>query len=417
MTSPQTTASPEPRDGEHESRTTSRDCTAPREAGELEIRAIKVHDLETFARATLASLQSGEVVPMSLSRACAQAKNPYADDGDVGLLVAYQGGRCIGYLTLLPGMLRISGRLEKIYRLSATYVAPQFRSTGAGGMLMLRALALRKDLVATEFSEDMARVYEALRFKPLGPLPYLMANFTPLNPAGMALRGVRRVIRTITTPRTTLLDGLIRAADSVWKKLLYLVLSLASRRLRREITAKRVDRVFDSTLDAAQDAAAPVRFFRGQAEINWMLSDRWVATDPARATAGYYFRDHDPLFEYIVLEVYGRNDRHYKGFVVLRTDGTAERRNITVFDYHFRDAADQRYLLPLALEQARRFLADVIKLPLRSRAALGGSRLTHRLFCEVERTYFCHTSGPRSPLRAALDRLELAFPDGDVSFA
>ena len=71
--------------------------------GAVEIRAVKVRDLDTFARETLAALRPGEVVPISPSRARAQTRNPNADPEDIGLLVAYQDGRCLGSLGLVPG--------------------------------------------------------------------------------------------------------------------------------------------------------------------------------------------------------------------------------------------------------------------------------------------------------------------------
>ncbi len=103
-----------------------------------------------------------------------------------------------------------------------------------------------------------------------------------------------------------------------------------------------------------------------------MLADRWVVTDPGEAVPGYYFRDHDPNFGFIALEVTDRADGRRLGFIVMRTDAIHGPRTITVLDHHFVNPADERCLLPLAVEQARAFRADRIVLPTRLPRAGGG---------------------------------------------
>lgn len=385
--------------------------------GRLTIRCIKVCELEDFARTSLATLEPGEVVPTSMARAAAQTKNPCADSSDVGLLTAHLDDRCIGYLTLVPGLLRMRGAVAKVYRLSACYVPPHLRSTGAGGMLLLRALGLRRDVMVTGFSDDVRRLYEALRFKPLGPLRYLIAEFKNANLIGMLLRGFRKLSRTLGLAHTKLLDHAIDASDRTFKTVIYALLTRALGRIRRGVIVQRVDQIRDDAFEKVLDTSAPVRFARTSAEINWMLRERWVVTDPQRATPGYFFSDFDPLFDYVALELYGATDRDYKGFVVFRQDGACERRNLTLFDYHLKDQADIQLLFPIALEVGRGFLADVIAAPPHAEVSVQMCRLLALFVRRAERPYFCFPSGRDSLLARAAEHVELSLADGDLAFA
>ncbi len=106
--------------------------------GAVEIREVKIRDLDSFVRESIAALRPPEVIPISPSRAGAQARNPHADPDDVGLLVAYREGRCVGTLGLVPGLLRAGDRLEKVHWLSAWYVPQEYRNTGGGAVVVPR---------------------------------------------------------------------------------------------------------------------------------------------------------------------------------------------------------------------------------------------------------------------------------------
>ena len=58
----------------------------------------------------------------------ARTGNPDASPDDVGLLLAYQEGRCVGTLGLVPGRISLGDRVETVDWLSAWYVPPEFRN-------------------------------------------------------------------------------------------------------------------------------------------------------------------------------------------------------------------------------------------------------------------------------------------------
>ena len=385
----------------------------------VEIRHIKVRDLDSFARETIAALRPGEVVPISSSRAHAQARNPHADPDDVGLLVAYREGRCVGTLGLVPGVLRSGERLEKVDWLSAWYVPPEYRNTGAGERLLLHALGLRRNLAASDFSEQAGKVYEAMRFKPLGPLRFVTADLSRFNVLGLPFRALAKAVRKLRPTWADLLDRSGRAAGRPSKALLLNWLFVATAADRRRYATRRIDRIDVAAveLDADRDRRGPVRFERPPEVINWMLADRWVVTDPGEAVPGYYFRDHDPNFEFVALEVTDRAVGHRLGFVVLRADAIHGPRTITVLDHYFVNPADECCLLPLAVERARAFGADRIVLPPACRAAVEASPRLRPFFRVAERPYRLRLARADEALSRDLDRITLDLSDGEVPFA
>jgi hypothetical protein len=383
----------------------------------VRLRRVTLRELEGFASDALEGLRPGDVVPTTPSRARAQAANPDADEGDVGLIVATQGDRCVGFLGSLPGKVKVHGRFEKVNWLSTWYVAPEWRKTMVGASLLLSALALGSHTAATGFSEQSGRMFQGLRFQPLGPLRYLVADLARFNLPSLPFRALRRAAVNRGRRRTPVLDRLVDAAGWWLKAPLYALLGAATRPLRRPYTTRRVTRLDDTSFESARDQDAPVRFFRGRDTVNWMLRERWLVTDPGQATPGYEFSDYDPLFDLVALEVRGASDGTYRGFVVLRVDSQYGRRSVTVHDHFFADPADRRVLLPLAVEQGRSVLADRIVLPEECVPAVNASPLVRWLFRTAERRYYCRTAGNDSALAAHLGEITLDLSDCDIPFA
>jgi GNAT superfamily N-acetyltransferase len=385
--------------------------------GHIKIQCIKIKDVYDFTCKAIDSRKPGEVVPASRWRSLAWTRNPYADRDDVSLIVAYRNSSCVGYLGLMPGRMWIKGRFEKVYWLSTFYVPKELRHTAVGAMLVMRALALRKDILAINSSLEAAQMYEALRFKPLGPLYYMSATLTRYNILGFPLRAIRKLLHKLAGRPTRVLDGLIRTADWLFKKLVYAPLGTKITPILTEILTKRVEQINDRSFERHQHGMGSMRFVRSPDVINWMLKDRWVTSNLLERTDGYFFSDFDPLFHFRAFEIYGEKDRRYKGFMVLRIDEKFEKRTVTVFDHFFYDPSDYRYLLPVALEQAKNVLAGEINLPQECRDSIQQWWLLRWLFRKAECAYFYYPAGANSPLNGALDEIKLDLSDGDMAFA
>ena len=98
----------------------------------IRIRKIPIKELGRFAERYFSGGTAGRVVPLSRLRAAAHAANCWADDDDIGLVVAMCGDECIGYLGLMPGMLKVNGDLFKIHWYTTWFVGPAARQTARG---------------------------------------------------------------------------------------------------------------------------------------------------------------------------------------------------------------------------------------------------------------------------------------------
>ena len=185
---------------------------------------------------------------------------------------------------------------------------------------------------------------------------------------------------------------------------------------RRQIEIRRVDAFHGSFFEDHAGNGYAVGLFRSAEVVNWMLNVKWVTTDPQEATAGYHFQDYAPLFEFVVVEIYGRSNHEYKGIAVLRVDENVDdaTRTLTVLDTHFADPGNATLLLCVAIEQGRHFRVDRIKLPRACQSVVSRSRILRRLFQQAQRANFYHFSDRRS---SCLDQFEPQLADGDTGFA
>lgn len=102
---------------------------------------------------------------------CLVFDNPNAQREDVALIVALNGPIIVGRLGLYPGKVIDNGKLTKVYWLSEFSLKDEYKATGAGGMLLLKALSLKTPLLACGApSSELEKVYLKLGFKRLGPL-------------------------------------------------------------------------------------------------------------------------------------------------------------------------------------------------------------------------------------------------------
>jgi GNAT superfamily N-acetyltransferase len=383
---------------------------------QITIECVKVKELYSYTCNLLDSLKPDEIMPISKHRALAWSNNPYADGEDYSLVVGWSEGQCVGYVGMFPGILRLHNRDEKIYWLSTWYVSPKFRRSGMAVKLLRRVFELGYDLCVTYFSGEVKKITEKMG-RYMGPLQYWSGDITCLNPLALPLRKIRHIVRSLRLPGTAWLERLIKVTKEPGKNLLYVCLMVATCRRRLQISTRRVKQIKDFSFEIDQNSSFPVRFFRGTAVINWMLNNPWVVTDPSEQTPGYWFVDYHNIFEFIALEIYGRRDGAYRGFVVMRVDTVSHIRNLTVFDFHFKNPAYQRYLIPLAIQQARIFRVDQINLPEESQPDLEGPKLIRRLFRSAERGYLCRPKDDQSPLNQALGEIKLSLADGDTPFA
>lgn len=97
--------------------------------------------------------------------------NPHAKKDDLALILALDGQKVVGRLGLFAGRLLYERENLRVYWLSEFVLQNAYKTTGVGGMILLRVLAQRIPLLACGApSEELEKVYEKVGFKRLGPL-------------------------------------------------------------------------------------------------------------------------------------------------------------------------------------------------------------------------------------------------------
>jgi hypothetical protein len=265
---------------------------------DVTIRAVRTNELLEFYEK--AAWGYG-VRPINALRAKAQAHNPHADPQDVVLLAAFEGGRCVGYLGLVPSLALVGGGgRAKVYWLSAWFVEPGARATSAGALLLLRAMGLGYDLFACGMSRYSLAALKAMRFSEMKPLSFdrlvldrqIAAATAPLRAARRAIRvlggNVHMAHRAIDLARTRLkfLKG------PLWMRMAASVGEHPARFIP-------VDRVRSSLIPEAEQTGC---LYRGVETVNWMLSFPWVPIGEDRSDRDYHFLARRDLHQYLVFQ-------------------------------------------------------------------------------------------------------------------
>lgn len=385
---------------------------------EIRLQCVKVKELYEFAVEASRDAQADDVIPITVHRALAQMKNPYADGDETGLLVARMGSQCIGYIGILPSRLRRGDQLSKIQWLTTWYVAPAFRATGVAQQLLMSAVSTR-DTVGTGVSPPAEKVYRRLGFREIGPLPYSILDVQRFNFLALGPRLAQKVLPRLGIGAGTFEPALRlskRAFDAVGKRVVYWSLMPEESACLAEIDAREVSRI--DPVSPGQLNATVAEFYRCPKVINWMLQYKWVLglEEAGASTANYCFAGVRHLFKYIALNVYSSNDGTYKGFVVFSVSSERCRTVLKVLDSHFLNAEDRKYAFWLAVQRARTHRADAIEFPT-DMACYAKQTLIGRLgLRKASRIYFSWPENPKSPLAVSLPEIGLHYCDGDTAF-
>jgi len=390
--------------------------------GQIEIQKIKVKDLYEFACRTIDKTKPYNVLPLTKHRALAHTKNPYADENDIGLLVASVGGQCIGYLGILPGLLKKGNQFSKVYWPSAWFVSSEFRGRSVGSNLMRSALSTKVDFAITGMSKDSEKVCRHLGFREVNPLNYYVINISRINILIPAFKLLRKILRKggISLQITNLP---VRFAEIIFrpiKKFLYTALMRGQKTVMGDISYKEVEKIQESGVNKGTgQEASSTEFYRDTNIINWMLRNKWVleADKREKTSSNFHFSDAFNVFRYIALNVYSSgNEEERKGFLVLSVASNDFRTTLKVLDYHFPNRADYKYIAFLALKYAKIYAADYLVFPDCLEPYFKKGFLPRLLLCKRMRTYLFHPKDENSPLAASLRNINIKYCDSDIAF-
>lgn len=387
----------------------------------IRIEKIKTKDLYVYSRRVYEATERKGFIPVSKTRALAHSKNPCADVNDIGLIVAYKGDQCVGYLGLMPGLLKTGGQTSKIYWISTWFVPPEHRKTSIGLSLILSAFSLKYDLVVCNMSEQAEGVYRGLRFQELGPLNYFVINVGSLNFFNLALRVIRKIFFKIGV-KFEVPDAVIGLSDLVYfplKRIIYGILLYMHRKCGDDIDYEVVSEVHKCNRRLQHNSTAS-EFYRNSDVINWMLQNKWTQDlDKVEfADLNYYFTEIGKCFQYITLAVYSSIGREYKGFLVISFSVHKFDAVLKILDYQFLNNEDQKNIVFLALKYASIYGANSIEFPedLLNSSCVRNGLLSRVLLRQKKRVYLCHPKNGHSALASSMHDMRLNYCDGDTPF-
>jgi GNAT superfamily N-acetyltransferase len=394
-------------------------------ANEIRFEHIKVGELPAFADRIIRKSAPGQFVPITRQRAIAHANNPYADDDDVGLLVAVdEEDEVVGYFGILPMLLRVDEALFKTHWFTTWSVSPKVRGRGVGTLLMKEALKLDLDYLIVG-SIHARRVCEKFCFWEREPLRYYwidMSGMVNLNPLTWLLRLFRKVVHllnvkkeiSISTPMIRWFDRMI---SPLTKTFFYWVLSRNLAGVFNEFSYQEVSQIRPD--QPAQANRPKVELHRGIEAVNWMLSYPWIveAGNSPTENMDYYFSDARPLYRNIAIEVTHPVDGAYQGYIVFSVSEKEDKIVVKTLDFRLSDASHYPYILALAVHYGKLNNADTIEIPDEVAIPLKMSLQGRLLLQTKTRIYQCRPKSENSPLAGAWYDIIRHLYDGDMAFS
>ena len=182
--------------------------------------------------------------------------NPHAQKDDLALILALDGQKVVGRLGLFAGRLRYEGESVRVYWLSEFVLQNAYKTTGIGGMILLKVLALRIPLLACGApSEELEKVYEKVGFKRLGPLKRFVYFY-----------------RATVVARHYLNSGfLTRTISSMANPALALYYSFRRPRIKQTFTYKNVKQ-FDNAISSLFESERRNYCVKDALMLNWVLN-------------------------------------------------------------------------------------------------------------------------------------------------
>lgn len=380
----------------------------------LVLEDVRVKDIEAFAQRETKAAPWGATIPISVSRAHAWANNPHADPEDVVLIVGRIDGYCAGYIGLVPALLQIHERVERIDWVSTFFVPPELRKRAVGYYLGRRTSRLGRPLAVVEPTRVARQFCLAARFKPLRTLTYFELDLLRgRNWLGLPLRAVRRIL----LDRKRRVPGSVDAAIAeCGRPTAYLLLSWLLSIVQHKLGRWRITRLDQLPVDANPATAGDVHFVRDRAVLEWMLRYPWVTTTRADKSAAYFFDDYRDESFHRVYQIREAEDSEAQGWAIVWFTVRAQQRALHILDYELHTPRASSALLTLALREARKHRANRICIPNVCDLDLQRLGRVGRLFSKKTRRFFLRPSD-ESITGTIVEDLCVSYADGDLGFA
>jgi len=388
----------------------------------MKITPIPVRDLLPFAERVIGDAKPGQFIPITMQRAAAQAKNPYAAKDDTALLVAVDDDEeIVGYFGILPLLLRAGNDYHKVHWFTTWNVSAKVRGQGVGSQLMQAALDLEQDylIVGSAYARRVCRKF-GFAERSLDYFWLDLSGMAKLNPLVWMRRGYRKMrhllgIKKETAINTPLTESFANRVAPFTRRIFAPHLGRLESDLLEGFRYQEVSKIH------AEPPTPPhipkVELHRGVDAINWMLACPWVVETGKSVTEGmdYYFSDARPLYRQIAVEIFNR-ENEYLGFAVFSVTRKGSGVFLQIRDFRLTQPSCERAVLALALRYARQYRANIIELPTEIAAYLP-PKLGRLLLQRKTRTYQMHPKTEESPLARLWPEITLHLYDGDMGFS
>lgn len=382
---------------------------------QIRVERIPVGELFNFTQEAQKNQKRYNVLPITALRALAQSKNPAASPDDIGLLVAYSGDRCIGYLGILPCFLRQKGEISKVYALITFFVDESFRGKSAASTIMANAIALRYDLLLAGYTPAAEKLYRRNPqwFKPAGFLSFIRIHAIPHSSLLWLLKNRFKPTQSLFSP---FFSANQRIADAGGWRFLYRFLQPSVCKKCAEIEAHPVSMVRnpEEKINGNSLTDRP-SFYRDVNIVNWMIKYPWV-TEDSSISLNYIFSYHRELFRFLPFELYAKQSGKRLGYLVLSVTKKSGLTVLKILDHVLANKAHLPCILDVALSEASRWKAELIVGPHKLWPFIKTHALLKLLTQHQKRGYFIHSTPHNSLFPDNPYDLHLDFCDSDLPF-
>lgn len=383
----------------------------------IRIKMIKIGDLVEFTENYNKNKTPEDLAVISNQRAIAGANNPFADIDDIGLILAYLGNRCVGYLGMMPGIVKYKGTYEKMYFPTTWLVSDIVRGRSVGSLLMKAALSLDKALIITGFNNNTRNACLFLGFEYIKTLHYSQLDFQKCD-----VRLIRFFDKFFTKFKKTDKSFKQRNDQSLYnycKRIIYSRISKKTSVMLEGISCREVEIINYESKES--NNSEDYRFYRGIKAANWMLKYPWVKSkDQSLKETGtkYFFSEVREVFYNVALEIFSNEKNKILGYMVLSISQDGGFTMVKLLDHELSYHKKNEILLALVIKYASDVLADKVDITNEvAQPLLTDVMVKSHLLRKKERPYLFNMSDMTCKIARVMKNINPDYCDGDMPFS
>lgn len=383
----------------------------------IRIKMIKIGDLVEFTENYNKNKTPEDLAVISNQRAIAGANNPFADIDDIGLILAYLGNRCVGYLGMMPGIAKYKGTYEKMYFPTTWLVSDIVRGRSVGSLLMKAALSLDKALIITGFNNNTRNACLFLGFEYIKTLHYSQLDFQKCDV--WFIRFFDKFFTKFKKHDKSFKQRNDQSLYNYCKRIIYSRISKKTSVILEGISYREVEIINYESKES--NNSEDYRFYRGIKAANWMLKYPWVKSkDQSLKETGtkYFFSEVREVFNNVALEIFSKEKNKILGYMVLSISQDRGFTMVKLLDHELSYHKKNEILLALVIKYASDVLADKVDITNEvAQPLLTDVMVKSHLLRKKERPYLFNMSDMTCKIARVLKNINPDYCDGDMPFS